>query len=467
MKIVDAAKAIDDGGWAGYQKLLVLVTALSVLLVEMDNQLLGPAIPFMEKDWSVGRIAFGPVLSLHLIGLLFGSLFGGILGDRIGRRAALVLSTIAFAGMTLAIATVDGIPMLIGLRFLSGLGFGGALANAAVLAFEYVPKRQGALALVLTMICLPLGRFVSAFIAEKVLPVYGWRTLFLLCGIIPMIFAVVQLKFLPESPLYLVKRRERWPELIALLRRLGHTVSADAVFAGSGSSETGKPKASIRDLLAPGFRLNTLGLFAAFFFSLVGVYLAIQFFPLVLRQQGLASHQADEALLAWHLAGVCGSLLCAVMIQRLGSGITMRGMAALSIVWALVLAGMAVNPRWTPTFMPFSPDTPTRDFTPAETFGLMVMLAVFGGLLNAVQSNMYALAANMYPAAIRGTGLGAAMAVGRFGNVGAAYLGSVALTDGARSYFASFAIVMALVLVSLSLVRRHIQPTPSPARVHS
>ena len=138
----------------------------------------------------------------------------------------------------------------------------------------------------------------------------------------------------------------------------------------------------------------------------------------------------------------------------------MRGIAALSIVWALVLAGSIPGG-------PFRIDSPAPDFTPAEAFGLMVMLAVFGGLLNAVQTNMHALAANMYPAAIRGTGIGAAMAVGRVGQFGALYLGSAALDGGARSYFASFAIVMALVLVSLALVTRHIQPTPRPARVHS
>jgi len=82
-------------------------------------------------------------------------------------------------------------------------------------------------------------------------------------------------------------------------------------------------------------------------------------------------------------------------------------------------------------------------------------------------TNMYALAANIYPATIRGTGLGTALAVGRIGQLMAGYLGAALFAGGTRSYFASFAVVTALALVSLALVRRHIHRILSPAPVHS
>jgi AAHS family 4-hydroxybenzoate transporter-like MFS transporter len=125
------------------------------------------------------------------------------------------------------------------------------------------------------------------------------------------------------------------------------------------------------------------------------------------------------------------------MIQRLGSRLTMLGMSAGAIACSLVMAGLPLDPT--------------------DTFMLMVMFALTGGLLNAVQTTMYALAANVYPTEIRSTGVGTAVAVGRIGNVLAVYVGSWALGAGGPSgYFTSWAILMGLVLVSLASVRRHV-----------
>ena len=67
---------------------------------------------------------------------------------------------------------------------------------------------------------------------------------------------------------------------------------------------------------------------------------------------------------------------------------------------------------------------------PADAFALMGMFLVTGGLLNAVQTTMYALAANVYPTEIRSTGVGTAVAFGRIGNVLAVYVGNYALDPG-------------------------------------
>src|SRR2546430_12964426 len=144
MKTVDVGQLLDEGSWSCYQKLLIFGTALTIILDGIDNQLLGNAIPLMMKEWSVTRGAFSNVLFVGPIGMMFGGLFGGMLGDRIGRRSALLLSVVAFAALTLAIAAVNGIAMLGLLRFLSGLGLGGAMPNAAALSSEYVPKRKRA-----------------------------------------------------------------------------------------------------------------------------------------------------------------------------------------------------------------------------------------------------------------------------------------------------------------------------------
>src|SRR6185503_3365689 len=109
MKTVDVGAVLDEGRWSGYQKLLILGTALTIILDGIDNQLLGNAIPTLMREWSLPRPAFTTVLALGPLGMMIGGAIGGMLGDRIGRRSALLFSVLSFAGLTLAISGANGI----------------------------------------------------------------------------------------------------------------------------------------------------------------------------------------------------------------------------------------------------------------------------------------------------------------------------------------------------------------------
>jgi MFS transporter, AAHS family, 4-hydroxybenzoate transporter len=251
---IDVGRVLDEGRWSGYQKLLIAGTALAIILDGTDNQLLGNVIPTLMKEWSLPRAAFATVLAIGPLGMMIGGAAGGMLGDRIGRKSALLCSVIAFAIPTLAIAAADGVMMLGVLRLLAGLGLGGAMPNAAALASEYVPVRRRPFAVTLTIVCIPLGGTLAALLAGRMLPTYGWRALFIAGGVVPIAVAIGLFKLLPESPRYLVARRERWPELIRLLRRLGHDVGADATFVdAAGAGLRAQSRASIRALFAPDF----------------------------------------------------------------------------------------------------------------------------------------------------------------------------------------------------------------------
>src|SRR6476646_8680417 len=217
MRTVDVGVLLDEGRSSAYQKLLVVGTALAIVLDGLDTQLIGNAIPALIREWSLPRGAFTTVLALGPLGMMVGGAIGGILGDRVGRRTALLSSVLSFAAMTLAIATVNSLPMLGLFRFLAGLGLGGAMPNAAALASEYVPRRQRAFAVTLTIVCFPLGGTLAALLSAQVLPQYGWRTLFVFGGILPIALAIVLFPLLPESPKYLASRPDQWSELIRLL----------------------------------------------------------------------------------------------------------------------------------------------------------------------------------------------------------------------------------------------------------
>src|SRR5262245_2588335 len=258
MKTVDVGALLDEGKWSGYQKLLVFATALTIILDGLDNQIIGVAIPSMMREWNLGRPAFAGVLTSGLLGMMVGGLLGGFIGDRLGRRTALLGSVFVFGVLTVAVAFSTNLTMLTAVRFLAGLGLGGAMPNAAAISSEYVPRRQRPFAVTLTVVCIPLGGSLAGLVGGWVLPTFGWRALFLIAGALPLVLAVALLKVLPESPRYMARRRERWPELRALLQRLGHPVASDATFVDA--SETAVARASVGELFVPEFRRCTVAL---------------------------------------------------------------------------------------------------------------------------------------------------------------------------------------------------------------
>jgi len=131
MKSADVGAILDEGQWSRSQKLLVAATALTIVLDGLDNQLLAVAIPAMMREWSLPRPAFASVLASGMFGMMIGGAIGGYIGDRVGRRIALLGSVVAFGALTLLVSTASGVTMLAVLRFLAGLGLGGAMPNAA------------------------------------------------------------------------------------------------------------------------------------------------------------------------------------------------------------------------------------------------------------------------------------------------------------------------------------------------
>jgi AAHS family 4-hydroxybenzoate transporter-like MFS transporter len=447
MTTIDVGHVLDEGRWTGYQKLLIAGTALTIILDGVDNQLLPNAVPALMREWALPRTAFSTALAAGPFGMMVGGLLGGLLGDRVGRRTALLTSALAFGVVTLAISFVNDVGTLIYLRLLAGVGLGGAMPNAAALASEYVPRRSRPFAVTLTIVCIPLGGFIAGQLAAAVIQPYGWRALFIVGGVIPLALSALLFVVLPESPRFLTLKRQRWDELRRVLRRVGHDVPADAVFVDAASVAHHPARGSLRALFQPRYMLDTIGLFGAFFFCLMANYIGFQLIPAVLSGAGglgFTQQQGSQALSYFNFGGVGGAILGAVIIQAVGSRITMLTMSALAVASAIV---MSANP-------------PRAD----AVLTAMVMFTITGGLLNAVQTTMFALAAHVYPIEIRGTGVGAAVAVGRIGNVLAVYAGNYALgLGGASGYCASWAVTMTLVFISLAIVRRHIEhTTPHP-----
>ena len=434
MKTVDVGALLDEGHWSSYQKLLVVGTALMIIFVGLDNQLLGAAVPVLMREWGLPRAAFASVLTSGFVGMMIGGAIGGVIGDRVGRRAALLGSVVSFGALTVLVSFADSVTTLGVLRFFAGLGLGGAMPNAAALSSEYVPRRHRPFAVTLTIVCIPLGGTLAGLLSAEILPTYGWRALFLVGGIVPIALSIALLKVLPESPRYLARRRERWPELASLLRRLGHDVPHETTFVDATEKAV---RVSVGQLFASDFRRDTIALSASYFFCLLSVYVGVNWVPSLLTSAGFGVAIASNGLTAFNLGGVVGAIGGAIVIARLGSRITMLAMAAGAVAGAALLAGVSIASQ-----------------TP---LAVLAMLAWTGGLINAVQTTMYALAAHVYPTGVRATGVGTAVAFGRIGGVVAPYAGSWALeTGGASRLFLVIAATMTVVFAALASLRNHI-----------
>lgn len=432
----DIGQLLDGGGWGGYQRRLVLFTALTIIFDGIDNQLMGVTVPTLMREWSVPRAAFAPVLSLGYLGMMIGGAIAGLAGDRLGRRVALLGSMVVFGATTLAVAFVHDVTALAVLRLLTGVGLGGAIPNAAALAAEYVPKRHRPIAVTVTIVCVPLGATIAGLVAIRALPAYGWRTLFAAGGVLPILAAAAMTQLLPESPRYLARHPRRWPELVRSLARMGHLVPPETTFVDRAE---GVGRASIRALFAPEFRGDTLALWLAFLSCMLAVYLGFGWVPSMLSGAGFSSSVASGGITAFNLGGVAGALAGGAAIARIGSRASMLMMAVLATASAFLMSTMALT-------------------SGAGLLPIIVMLTITGALINGVQTTLYALAAHVYPAAMRATGVGTAASVGRSGAVLSGYVGNWALEyRGPQSFFWVVAISMAICAIALGIVRRHVE----------
>jgi len=439
--IVDVGESIDNGPWTGFQKLGVLLAALSIVLDGFDGQLIGLAIPSIMQEWGVSREDFIPVVMSGLIGMGFGSALAGYVCDRFGRRLAIIGSVLLFGVATSCIGFSENLTSIGAFRFLAGLGIGGALPSSSTIAAELTPMTRRTLAISATIVCVPLGGMLAGLYAGYILLEFGWRVVFWVGGIPPAALSLVLIALLPESPRFLVRRRERWDELRHLLARMSRPTGQGTVFIDAAEQKLER-RAGLSALFQGDRVRDTLALWIAFFLSLFAVYTAFSWLPTMLASERLNTAIQTAGLTAYNLGGVFGALICAVAITRFGSRWPIVLCCAGGALSAFVLEGTSV----------------------ANTTLVILGLGLHGLFVNAAQTTMFALSAHVYPTNVRATGTASAMAFGRLGAILSAFAGAAIITaGGAQAYFGMLGVAMLGVMIALMLVRNHI-PRVAAAR---
>ena len=435
---VDIGRTLDYGPFSSLQKWVVLMAALSIILDGFDGQLIGFAIPVIIKEWGIERSAFAPAVASGLVGMALGSAFAGYMADRFGRRLVIAGSVALFGATTIAIGFAPGIVAITVLRFIAGLGIGGALPSASTLTAEFTPLKYRTIAVTATIVSYPLGGMLAGLFASYVLPNLGWRAMFWIGGALPLAYSLVLLARLPESPRLMARQSAQWPRLRALLARMQRPAAANASFVDAVEQAAGQHQNSgFGALFKDGLARDTLAIWIGFFMVMLASYSAFSWLPSMLTAEGLPVSMASSGLTAYNLGGVLGALGCAWAMSRFGSRWPLMLACAGAAASALLLKGV--------------------DFHRDASL-LMVGLGVHGLFVNGVQAPMYALCAHVYATRIRATGTAAGLSFGRLGAILSSFAGAAIITsNGASGYLSLLGYAMLAALVALAVIKRHIR----------
>ena len=368
------------------------------LLDGLDAQMVALALPILAPDLAAAPADFGIVLAAGLSGIMLGSIACGPLADRFGRRALIVATTVLFGAFTLLTAGAGSVGELAVLRFLTGLGLGGALPNIAALAADLAPRHRRAAAVTLVYAGFPAGAVAGALIGAWLIPALGWRTAFVLGGVAPLALAPVLAVRLP--------RAKTAPE------------------GGAGS---------VLGILAPRWRGMTLALWASGFLAMAVLFFLLSWLPSLLHGSGLAFRDAAFATAALSAGGMVGGVAVGLLVDRWGPARPIGG--------AYLLLGVAL--------LGFGPAM-------ASPATLIPMALAAGLLANAGVIGVGALAALAYPPAVRSSGVGWTLGVGRLGSIAAPLAGGVLVAQGwgTAAIFSSYAVPCALAGLAVAAAGR-------------
>ncbi len=431
--------AFIDRQTVGRGQIGLLLTCAAVLFVDgFDTQAIGYVAPAVARDWGLPRGALGPVFSASLFGLMLGALLLGPLADRLGRKRIVVLSTLAFGLGTLATVFAEGTTSLLVIRFLTGLGLGGAMPNAVALTAEFSPHRRRA-TMVMIMFCgFSVGAALGGLIAAALIPAWGWRSVFVVGGIAPLLLCPVLVLRLPESVRFLALSGRADTRIAATLGRMfpGQAFPPGTRFGADEPRLTGIP---VAHLFNEGRTAVTLLFWAVFFMSLLDLYFLSNWLPTVLNDLGASVSVSAVVGAMLQVGGVAGTLILGRFIDRFSFQALALTYLAASV--AIVAIGFS-----------------------SHSIGLAT-LAVFGAGFCIVggQIAANALAATFYPTPIRATGVGWALGVGRAGSIIGPLIGGALLAQQweARPLFLAAAVpavIAAAAAYGLGRVAR--RPTP-------
>ena len=412
---VTVAEVLDRIPIGAFHRRLLAVCGSAWALDGMEVIIISFTLPVLIEAWTLSGLSAGLLGSASLMGMVLGNWGWGWYADRHGRQVAFQWTVLVYGVFTGLTALAVGFYSGFALRFLTGVGLGGALAVDTSYLSEHLPTdRRGrylvyldafwpvgyVLAVVLAWVflaALPAGGTISLPVVGAVA---GWRLLFAAAGFPALLVFVIRSQ-LRETPYYLARTGdvEGANERLAAIAEENGEEHAPPAVEGIES----RPATSIGRLFAPDIRRQTLMIAAAWFAINFGYYGVFIWLPQTVGAAGVVGNVYGYFLLVGFVQ-FPGYFSAAYLVEKIGRKPTLGSYLVLSGVFTFVFA----------TSMPG-----------VSLFGVALsgFWPFFGGLLAAsffslgAWGAIYAYTPELFPTEARATGNGFAGGVGKIAAV--------------------------------------------------
>ena len=446
---VTLARIVDVKPFGAFQLGVLMLCLLSQMIDGFDNQASAFVAPALAGHWHVARGALGAVFSAGAFGTLVGALALGPLGDLIGRKTLIVVSLVLAGLLMAATGSVTSVGQLTMIRFLTGLPLGALVPGTVVIANEWSPARSRTATVTIMACGFALGAVLGGLLSSVLLPKFGWPSVFYAGSAGSILIAAAVMFGMPESLRYLSLRpiAKRQARIAAILRRFEPTLDPATIDAGGPAAA---PIAAgggnlVSGLFAQGRGPMTLVLWATYFMNMLVLNFMTFWLPTLLAGTGLTAAAAVRTSTLFQLGGIAGVVLMGASVVRFGSLRIIMAALLLSAAAVALVGSLGGD-------------------------GRNAAIAAAGFCIIGVQASLSALAATLYPTAVRSTGASWAMGVGRIGSTIGPLVGGllVGRNWSLPLMFASIALIAVCGFVfSLVLARRSQVAEQNPVPVQA
>ncbi|WP_206996447.1 MFS transporter [Trinickia mobilis] len=415
----DIRQFLNDSPMGKKQWMVFFVCFAAIAIEGFDTIVMAFIAPVVSHDWQLPPAALAPLVALGLSGLLVGSIVGGTMADRVGRRAVGITAIAWFGIAALASSEAQSLVQLVLLRFITGLGVGAAMPATSSLVAEYSPDRSRSAMLASIFCGFLFGAAAAGFVTSFAIGVLGWRGMLVLSGVLPLCVAGLFIWQVPESPLYMVASRKTNAAVQRVVAKIFPAFDCSDlhfVIAAPGGSKRGSLA-----LLGKEYRLGTVLTWIAEFAGYLVFFLVGSWLPTHLKQVGLSMHEASQVSSMFQFGALGGSVLFAFLVRRYNVASVICGAFGAG---SLLVIGLGLSET-------------------ASWHANVVFLAglAIGGPLTCVNT----IPGIFYPTALRASGGGWTVAIGRLGSIiGSSLIGLIVISG--------YPYVLVCALLSIPLV---------------
>jgi putative MFS transporter len=239
-----------------------LIIGLVMFGDSWDSIVVAYVMPALRQEWPIDAIKAGALITAAYVGQLLGAITLGPLAEKVGRMPIFYASILFMSVLSVACAFAPNVDVFMALRFVEGIGIGGAMPVAVSYINELAPTKTRGRYFSLFQFVMVSGMPCAAIASSYIVPNFGWHAMFLLGGLPALLVPVVMLT-LPESPRWLAKRG-RFEDMNKALARLGGPPIDNAA---SFAEEAAPARIPLAALFAPKYFKLTVMLGALWFLN--------------------------------------------------------------------------------------------------------------------------------------------------------------------------------------------------------